>query len=235
MNLPVAILAGGLATRLGLLTESIPKVLLDVAGKPFAFRQVELLKRHGLSKIVFCLGHLGEQVQDALGDGSEFEVELNYVFDGARPLGTGGALRKALPLLGDAFLVLYGDSYLDCDYQAISKYFVESDKDGLMTVFNNAGQWDRSNVIFRDGQIVQYDKVLTSPEMHHIDYGLGLFKSQAFSRYPEETSFDLTMVYQDLLARDKLAGYEVKSRFYEIGSIAGIEEMRKYFQKKDKS
>lgn len=232
MNLPVAILAGGLATRLGPLTESLPKSLLDVAGKPFAVRQIELLSQHGLSEIVLCLGHLGQQVEAALGSGSDLNVQLEYVFDGERQLGTGGALRKALPFLGDAFLVLYGDSYLVCDYQAIIRRFQESGKEGLMTVFRNDGQWDRSNVVFREGKIVCYDKELNSPGMQYIDYGLGLFKSEALSRYPADTRFDLVTVYQNLLARDELAGYEVESRFYEIGSVAGLQEMRDYFSKR---
>src|SRR5438105_1445235 len=177
MSLPVAILAGGLATRLGPLTERIPKVLLDVAGKPFAVRQIELLRAHGLKEIVFCLGYLGEQVQASLGDGSYWGVKLEYVFDGARPLGTGGALRKAVPLLGKAFAVLYGDSYLDIDYEAVIQAFHDTGTKGLMTVLRNAGQWDRSNVLFRNGHIQRYDKQLASPEMQHIDYGLGILRS----------------------------------------------------------
>jgi len=232
MTLPVAILAGGLATRLRPLTERIPKSLLDVAGKPFAVRQIELLRQHDLKEIVFCVGYLGEQLQATLGDGSIWGVKLSYVSDGPQPLGTGGSLRKALPCLGDAFVVLYGDSYLDCDYQAVIRSFQSSGKDGLMTVFRNAGQWDQSNVLFREGQIIRYDKKLGSTEMQHIDYGLGILKSRVLSQYPDETWLDLATVYQDLLARNGLAGFEVTRRFYEIGSLTGLEEMQEYFRRK---
>lgn len=231
MSLPVAILAGGMATRLRPLTNGIPKVLLDVAGKPFAVRQIELLRQHGFKEIVFCLGYLGEQVQACLGDGRHWGVKLDYVFDGAHPLGTGGALRKALPLLGEAFVVLYGDSYLEIDYEAVIQAFQVSGKDGLMTVFRNAGQWDRSNVLFQGGHIRRYDKRLSSPEMQHIDYGLGVLRSSVLKAYPTDKALDLAKVYQDLLARKELAAFEVDQRFYEIGSPAGLDETRKYFSK----
>jgi NDP-sugar pyrophosphorylase family protein len=232
MTLPVAILAGGLATRLRPLTERVPKSLLDVAGKPFAVRQIELLRQHGLTDIVFCVGYLGDQIEGALGDGAQYGVKLSYVSDGPQPLGTGGALRRALPLLEDAFLVLYGDSYLQCDYQAIVRAFHESGKDGLMTVFHNVSKWDRSNVIFRGGRIISYDKKAHSPEMRHIDYGLGVLKTSIVAAYPSQTPLDLATIYQDLLAQDALAGFEVKDRFYEIGSVAGLEELREYFKRK---
>lgn len=231
MSLPVAILAGGLATRLLPLTKRIPKVLLDVAGKPFAVRQIELLRQHGFKEIVFCLGYLGEQVQASLGDGSHWGVNLNYVYDGAHPLGTGGALRKALPLLEEAFVVLYGDSYLEIDYEAVVHAFEVSGKQGLMTVFRNAGRWDRSNVLFQGGCIQRYDKQLASPEMQHIDYGIGILQSSVVREYPIDTPLDLAAIYQELLARNELAGFEVEQRFYEIGSPAGLEETRKYFSK----
>jgi NDP-sugar pyrophosphorylase family protein len=224
----VAILAGGLATRLGTLTQNFPKILLDVAGKSFAVRQIEMLKQNGLTEIVFCLGYLGEQVQEALGDGQKWGVKLCYSFDGPQLLGTGGSIKKALPLLGEEFLVMYGDSYLDCDYRAVIEAFVKSEKLGLMTVFRNGGRWDQSNVLFQNGQILQYDKNSPSLEMEHIDYGLGALRAAAFTSYGE-AQLDLSVVYQDLVAREELAAFEVSRRFYEIGSIAGLEELRNYF------
>jgi len=226
MSLPVAILAGGLATRLRPVTEEIPKSLVDVAGQPFAARQMELLRRHGLTDIVFLVGHLGEMVRDALGDGSRWGVRLRYVFDGPRALGTGGAVRQALPDLGDAFFVIYGDSYLECDYAAVERAFTRAGKAGLMTVYRNDDRWDRSNVRFEGGRIVRYDKTDWTPAMHHIDYGLGAFRPSAFAALAPHRAFDLAAVYQDLLARDDLAGFEVPGRFFEIGSPSGLEELR---------
>jgi NDP-sugar pyrophosphorylase family protein len=232
MMLPVAILAGGLATRLRPITEQIPKSLLEVAGRPFAEHQLELLRDHGLTDIVWCVGYLGEQIREALGDGERWGLRLQYAFDGDRLLGTGGALRRALPLLGEAFLVLYGDSYLECDYSAIERTFANSGRLGLMTVVRNDDAWDRSNVEFANGQIVRYDKRTQTPEMHHIDYGLGALRATAFDAYPIDQPLDLATVYQDLLAADQLDGYEVSGRFYEIGSPSGLEETRKYLEQK---
>jgi NDP-sugar pyrophosphorylase family protein len=140
-------------------------------------------------------------------------------------------LRQALPALAGPFFVLYGDSYLECDYARIEEAFRASGKAGLMTVCRNDDRWDRSNVSFVDGQIVRYDKRDRSPDMAHIDYGLGAFQPAAFER-GQEPAFDLAVVYQDLLARDELAGFEVPTRFYEIGSRAGLEETRAYLERK---
>ncbi len=230
MRLPVAILAGGLATRLRPVTDRIPKSLVDVAGRPFAEHQVELLASHGLTDIVFLVSHLGEMIRDALGDGRRFGVRLRYVFDGPQPLGTGGAIRRALPELGDRFLVLYGDSYLECEYAAFEAAFVESGRTGAMTVCRNEGRWDRSNVLFADGRIVRYDKQHATPDMRHIDYGLGAFHARAFAARPAGQSFDLVSVYQDLLAGGDLAGFEVPGRFFEIGSPAGLEDTRRHLE-----
>ncbi|OFV92892.1 MAG: nucleotidyl transferase [Acidobacteria bacterium RIFCSPLOWO2_02_FULL_64_15] len=230
----VAILAGGLATRLRPITEQIPKSLVDVAGKPFAAHQVELLRRHGLTDIVFLVGHLGEMVRDALGDGTSVGVRLRYVFDGPGHLGTGGAVRNALPALSDPFFVLYGDSYLECDYQAIEQAFATAGKNGLMTVYRNNDQWDRSNVLFEEGRIIRYDKHPT-PDMRHIDYGLGIFRKVVFAEYARasaDLAFDLAEVYQKLVAESHLAGFEVPKRFYEIGSPAGLDETRAHLAAK---
>ena len=228
MTLPVAILAGGLATRLGDLAEDTPKSLVDVGGKPFAVRQIELLRRHGIEDVVFCLGHLGERVTAAIGDGAAFGVRVRYSCDGERPLGTGGALRKAAPLLGSAFFVLYGDSYLDCDYDAIADAFTANARDGLMTVLRNNGQWDRSNVLYENGRIVRYNKANATPDMRHIDYGLGVLKAVVLDAYPAEAALDLASVYHDLVAKGELAAYEVLNRFYEIGTPEGLEDTRRH-------
>lgn len=232
MTLPVAILAGGLATRLGSVTERIPKALVEVAGKPFAVHQIELLRRHGLTDITFLVSHLGEMIRETLGDGSRWDVRLRYIFDGPRALGTGGAVRRSLPELGDPFFLLYGDSYLECDYGAIEQAFLTSARSGLMTVCRNDDQWDRSNVLFAGGRIIRYDKADRTREMRHIDYGLGAFRHAAFADRGEDEAFDLAALYQALLARDDLFGYQVETRFYEIGSPAGLEETRAHLARK---
>lgn len=222
--MPAAILAGGLATRLRPLTETIPKSLIEVAGEPFIAHQLRLLKKRGIGHVVLCLGHLGGMVQDFVGSGNAFGLTVDYSFDGPEPLGTAGALRRALPLLGEAFFVIYGDSWLPCDYQAVETVFLRSGKSALMTVFLNEGRWDSSNVEFRQGRLLGYNKRDRTPAMRHIDYGLGLFRGRVFEALPAGPR-DLATIYQDLLARNELAAMEIPDRFYEIGSLAGIEEL----------
>jgi MurNAc alpha-1-phosphate uridylyltransferase len=234
MILPVAILAGGLATRLHPITEKYPKTLLDINGRPFAEYQLDLLQKAGVRKVVYCLGHYGNLVKDTLGDGNRWGIEIDYIFDGPKLLGTGGALLQAVPVLGEAFFVMYGDSYLECDYQAVEEAFFLSGKLALMTVFQNSGRWDKSNVLFRNGTLLQYSKTRYIPEMKYIDYGLGAFHSKAWKDYSTGRQFDLSQVFQDLLLKDQLAGYEVNDRFYEIGSNSGLEETRRYLLTKGK-
>lgn len=226
--LPVAILAGGLATRLRPVTEKIPKCLMEINGEPFLAHQLRLLKASGIDRVTLCVGYLGEQVEAYAGNGNQFGVELTYSFDGPTLRGTAGAIAQALPLLGESFFVLYGDSYLPCDYQAVERTFTESGKSALMTVYHNRDQWDASNVHFEEGRILAYNKKRRTPEMHHIDYGLGVFQRAALDAVPKEGAYDLADLYQGLLAKGELAGFEVGQRFYETGSFAGIQELSEY-------
>jgi prepilin-type processing-associated H-X9-DG protein len=228
MSLPVAILAGGLATRLGAVTAAIPKALVEVADRPFAEHQLRWLRDEGVDHVVFCVAHLGSMIQAALGDGSRFGLRLDYVFDGAPLLGTAGALKRALPLLGDSFFVLYGDSLLTCALDPVEQAFRASGRAGLMTVYRNDDQFDRSNVLFADGRLQRYDKVNRTPDMRHIDYGLGVLTARALAMVPDGTPFDLAAVYQRLLADDDLVGFEIHERFYEIGSHEGLEQTRAF-------
>lgn len=226
-DLPVAILAGGLATRLRPLTEKVPKLLLEVAGEPFFNHQLRLLRKSGLTRIVLCVGYLGETIVERYGDGSAWGVQLDYSFDGEKLLGTGGALIRALPKLGDSFYVLYGDSYLPIDYLAVGRTFRASGKLGLMTVYENCEAYDASNVWFESDTIKLYSKKEKVPQMRHIDYGLGVFRAAAFAGYPGDAVVDLSTVQTDLVQRGELAGYEMRERFYEIGSTAGLRELDK--------
>jgi N-acetyl-alpha-D-muramate 1-phosphate uridylyltransferase len=241
-KIPVAILAGGLATRLRPITEKIPKSLVPVAGKPFLAHQLKLLHARGIRRAVLCIGYLGEMIQQEFGSGETYGVKLDYSFDsprqseasagGPKLLGTGGAIKQALPLLADEFFVLYGDSYLPVNYAPIADFFHRSDKPGLMTVFRNEGKFDASNVVFADGEIKVYDKKKKLPEMQHIDYGLSLFKAAVFNAYGPDQPFDLAEVMGKLVHEKQLAGFEVAERFYEIGSHAGLAELESLLESK---
>jgi N-acetyl-alpha-D-muramate 1-phosphate uridylyltransferase len=229
--LPVAILAGGLGTRIHPLTENLPKALIDIAGRPFIFHQLALLKKQGAERAVLCLGHLAEQVVAAVGNGRQFGLAIQYSFDGNELLGTGGALKQALPLLGDRFFVLNGDSYLRCSLTGIQMAFELARRPALMTVLRNDSQWDRSNVIFRNGQVIEYDKTSWRPDMTHIDFGMSVLSSSVFSPYRDTRILDLAHIYMELLKLGHLAAIEVSDRFYEVGSPQGIQDMEAYLSR----
>lgn len=228
---PVAILAGGLATRLRPITDTIPKALVDVAGTPFVVRQLDYLRGQGARRIVLCVSHLGEQIEAVIGDGSRFGLDVRYSFDGPVRLGTGGALLRALPQLGEAFFVLYGDSFLPIDFRAVERDFTRSGKAALMTVLRNEDRWDKSNADYRDGQVVEYNKHHPRPEMGYIDYGLSILTPRALAACPADAAVDLADVYHALSLAGELAGHEVFERFYEIGSHQGLAETEAYFMR----
>lgn len=230
MKLPVAILAGGLATRLRPLTETVPKALVDVAGQPFIVRQLNYLRQQGVRRVVLCTGFLGEQIEAVVGDGSALGLKVSYSQDWPNLMGTGGALRQALPLLDSEFMVLYGDSYLPIVFSSVERDFLACGKPALMTVQRNAGRWDKSNVLFRDGGIVEYNKRAPTPDMQHIDYGLGVISAEVLTNEKTTGPFDLADIYHQLSLAGKLAGCEVQERFYEIGSHHGLAEAADYFK-----
>jgi NDP-sugar pyrophosphorylase family protein len=231
--LTVAILAGGLATRLRPLSETMPKSLIEINGEPFAAHQLRLLHASGIRRVVLCVGYLGELVERAIGGGAALGLQVDYSFDGPALLGTAGAIRKALPKLGNSFFVMYGDSYLPCDYAAIARTFESAGVLGMMTIFRNEGKWDTSNVEFDAGRILAYSKTSRTPRMRYIDYGLGVFRAEAFHDLPAGRVCDLTDLYADLLQREQLAAFEVHDRFYEIGSPAGLRETSEFLSARE--
>ncbi len=220
----LALLAGGLATRMRPATLTTAKSMLPVAGKPFLGHQLRMIAAQGVRDVVICCGHLEEQLRAYVGEGAGWGCRVRYSPDGMEPLGTGGALRKALPLLGSEFLVMYGDSFLPTDFRAVWRAFQQSGQDGLMTVYPNGDRWDTSNVHFENGAVADYSKRSKTPAMRHIDYGLSCFRARTFTDWPEGARFDLADVMAELLRKKLLAGFEVRERFYEIGSPVGLAE-----------
>lgn len=221
------ILAGGLGTRIAKAAAGVPKALIAVAGEPFAHHQLSLLARSGVTQVVYCIGHLGQAIREYVGAGDRWGLEVRYVDEGDQLRGTGGALRLALEegALAPAFFMLYGDSYLPIDYRAVWAAFERSGKPALMTVFRNEERWDKSNVVFENGLVILYDKRRRVPDMAFIDYGLSVLTRGVVETH---AAADLADVYHQLSASGELAGYEVKERFYEIGSPAGLEDLRRY-------
>jgi len=228
---PIVVLAGGLGTRLYPITETAPKAMLEVASRPFIAHQLALFARHGIEKAIYCVGHLGEQIESFVGDGSRFGVDVRYSYDGDRLRGTGGAVRNALPLAGDEFLVTYGDSYLDIAYAPVVEAFRKSGTPALMTVFRNDGQWDTSNVEYQNGKIIAYEKKALTPRIQHIDYGLLVMHREVFDAWESEEPLDLSTVLGGLVEAEKLSGFETTTRFYEIGSLDGIADLDAHLNK----
>jgi NDP-sugar pyrophosphorylase family protein len=228
------ILAGGLGTRLRPVTETIPKALVEVAGRPFVDRQLTLLRSRGFRTVVLCLGYLGDRVERLVGDGSTWQLEIRYAYDGPQLAGTGGALRGCTHLLPESFWVLYGDSYLDFDYETVAVHLGRHGRArlGLMTVFRNENRWDTSNVVFQSGRLVRYDKHTRTPDMRYIDYGATILRKAALERVPMGVPYDLANLYSGLVQDGLMLGYEVDRRFYEIGSPAGLEEATRYFEER---
>lgn len=228
---PIVILAGGLATRMRPITEQIPKALIDVGGEPFISHQLRLLRSRGVLHVIISTWYLGEMIQDYVGDGSRFGVQVQYVFDGDKPLGTAGAVRKALTLLNGPFFVLNGDTYFPCDFAAVQTFFDEQTHAGLMTVNRNELPWHNCNVELMAGEIIRYDKQSRDSKMQHVDAGLGLFDPLAFSHIEDGQPEDMGAVMKKLLVEGKLLAYEEKQRFYEIGSFDGLKELDRILTK----
>ena len=226
--LPVAILAGGLGTRMLPRTLSVPKAMLEVAGEPFAAHQLRLLAGQGYRRVVFLVGYLGEAIEAFAGDGSRFGLEISYVYDGPAALGTAGAVAKALPLLGDAFLLTFGDAYLRVDHADVERAFLKAGTDGVMTIFRAGAGGERPNVEYGDGMVRSYEKKAPSPKMEYVDYGLSVFRAHVFAHISTATPTDLTDVNQRLIAGDQLAAYVVEHRPFEIGSMNGLEETERF-------
>lgn len=228
--LPVAILVGGLATRLRPVTDTLPKALVPVAGRPFVLRQLDYLSSQGIQEVVLCTGYRTAQIEAVVGDGSICGLKVQYSWDGEILLGTGGAIQNALPILGKEFFVLYGDSFLPINFGQVENAYRSSAQPALITIYRNAGQWGTSNVMFKKGKIVEYNKHQPRSEMEHIDYGLGVLSAGVFDSDLSSKEFDLACLYHQLSIRDQLAGYEVFERFYEIGSVEGLSEADQYFK-----
>lgn len=231
--IPVVVLSGGLATRLRPISEKIPKALIEIQGTPFVLLQLELFKRSGIEHVHICLGYLGEMVQEVI-EKSPFHqhLRITYSFDGDKLLGTGGAVRKAVSQLPEIFFVTYGDSFLNIDYKSVETFFLKGSKttDGLMTVYHNDNKFDTSNVVYKNEKIALYSKKQRLSEMTYIDFGLGILRKSHFKSFPVDFNFDLSDIYESLSVDGYLLGYESSERFYEIGSLKGIEDISNYLK-----
>jgi NDP-sugar pyrophosphorylase family protein len=226
-NPQIVVLAGGLATRLGELSKSQPKSLVKINNKPFLQYQLEIFKKNGISRVLLCLGYLGDQIESYFGTGSRFGMEIKYSYEN-KPLSTAGAIKNAEPLLEDEFFTIYGDSYVFLNFADIYNYFQDKKKLALMTVYRNNDLYDSSNTVIRDGLVTAYNKHQKTSNMHYIEYGVNLFRKDILNIIPEDSYYELGEVFNSLIIEEELLAYEVKERFYEIGSLNGLADFKKY-------
>lgn len=229
MTLPVAILAGGLATRLHPLTLNTPKSLVPINGVPFIEWQLRHLAKAGIDSVVLCLGHKALEIKNFVGDGHKFGLKIDYSIE-KTPLGTGGAVNNAKHLLGDVFGLLYGDSYLPIDYLSVFNRSLNSEKPVLMTIYKNSNDLDVSNVILKPNGDVHYSKNHPTNQMSYVDYGFSVLKKEALTTIPIGVASDLSDSLEILSKNGKVEGFEVWERFYEIGSFSGIVDLEKYLR-----
>lgn len=228
----VVVLLGGLGKRIKAVEQNTPKAMIDIHGKPFFYYQLELMKRYGLKDFIFCICHKGDVVKSYFSNGDKFGVDIKYSHDGEKLLGTGGALRKALPLLREDFIVIYGDSYMDVDYSELMYIYFkaknEEKKIGLMSIFRNKNRYDRSNVVFKEGKLLKYDKRGISSNMEYIDYGISILNKDVIEGISKNKYIDLADIYHYLVKNELMSGCEVRNRFYEIGTPGSLDEFKKF-------
>jgi MurNAc alpha-1-phosphate uridylyltransferase len=230
---PVAILAGGLATRIKPISKNLPKSLVPINNIPFIDLQLNLLSHSGFTEIKLLVGHLGEKIESHVGDGKKFGISVTYAYDGTNQLGTGGALYRALPLLGDTFCVLYGDSYLKMNFAEAVNKFQNSRRLGLMSIFRNFDQNHQNNVDFDGKKFVRYSKINPPPMANYIDHGFSILRRESFETFDESDQFDLSSVFEKLANEDQLEVYEALETFYEIGSFEGIKALESKLREKN--
>ena len=234
MKLSVAILAGGLGKRLGNLTKETPKALIDISGKPFIAYQLDYLRKEGFKNVTICSSYLSDKIKKYVGDGSKFNLNISYSEDGPKLLGTGGCIKKASKKQDNSFFILFGDTFLPINYSIIEKAFFKQGNPALMTILKNHNQCDKSNAHFENNLVV-YNKKKPKKYMKYIDYGLSVVNNSIFKEFPDNKHFDISDVFQKLSEKKLLSGYEVKERFYEIGSTKGLKETIKFLTKKRKT
>lgn len=226
----IVVLCGGLATRLGNLSKTIPKSMMKINEKPFLEHQIENLKKNEIYDIVLCVGHLSEKIKNYFGDGKKFDVNIKYSHDGDKLLGPMGAVKNAESLLEDNFFIMYGDSYLSLDFKKVHSFFIKESKLGLMVVYKNYDKFDKSNLIVKNNMIRAYGDNNRTKEMIYIDYGTSILRKKSLEIIPKDSYFSIGQFFIKLIERNELLAFEADKRFYHIGNPESLEELRNYIK-----
>ena len=226
----IIILCGGLGTRIKSVSKKLPKSMIDIHGKPFIQYQLELLKKNNFNNIILCVAQGASIIENFVKDGKSFGLNVKYSYDGSNLLGTGGAIKNSLHNVNEYFFVIYGDSYLDINYKEVHDYYLLNKKKSVLTVLENNNLWDRSNIIFKNNKILKYCKYSNEKEMTYIDYGLSILNKKDFVDFDRKDNFDLSNLYDKLVKNGTLNGFKINERFYEVGSIKGINDFSKHME-----
>ena len=214
-------------------TERVPKILLEVRGRPFAAWLLERLRDAGFDEALLCIAHLGGAVREAIGDGSAFGIRIRYADEGGTLMGTAGALRSALPELASTFLVTYGDSYLPFDYAApLRALEAHPTARGAMAVFENHDELEASNTAVKGDWITRYDKAREESPilLDHIDYGAIALRREVIEALPAGMPLGLDGIQSRLATEGTLLAHRAATRFFEIGSPRGRTDLEAYLK-----
>lgn len=224
------ILAGGLGTRMRPITETIPKPMISVAGKPFLQWQLELLRDGGIENALLLVAYLGEQIEEHFGNGAKTGGVVEYSYE-LSPLGTGGALKNAEAKLRDWFVLVNGDTYLAIDYGKLMRDFVASDCRAMIVAYEKpavavanvpASGLPGNLGVDSDGRVTAYRK--REPEgLDHIDAGVIVLRKEVLLKLPVARKCSLEEeIYPQLIARGELRAWVTREPFYDMGSPVGL-------------
>jgi len=227
------ILAGGLGTRMRPITETIPKPMIAVAGKPFLQWQLELLQNGGIGSALLLVAYLGEQIEQYFGDGRDgktFDGSIEYSYEPSL-LGTGGALKNAEARLLDWFVLVNGDTYLAIDYEKLLRDFVAANCSAMIVAYEKpvssmvdvpASGLPGNLGVRADGMVTAYRK--REPQgLQHIDAGVILLRKEILASLPAGQKCSLEEeIYPRLIARGDMRAWVTREPFYDMGSPAGL-------------
>lgn len=215
------ILAGGLGTRLSPITVDIPKPMVLIKDKPFLEYLILMLKKHSLKRILLCVGYLGRKIEAYFGNGLRWGIEIKYSYE-KELLGTGGALKLASNLIEEKFLLLYGDSYLDINYNEFINFFERQKTTGSVVIYDNTmGDTNVKNNITIDGNLITiYDKNKKDARLKYVEAGVSIFRKRLLNLIDGNRFVSLENdIFPVLINQHELTGYKSKTRFYDIGTL----------------
>ena len=219
------ILSGGKGTRVKKYTKKIPKCLIEINGKPFLYYQLKYLKKNNIKDVIVSVGYQGGKIKSYLKKNIDF-INTKIVNDGKRPLGTGGATIKSLRSLKKNFFIIYGDSYLNFNLRKL----VKKNNLATMAIFRNNNKYDNSNIELQKLKKILYFRKIPKKRLFYIDYGASYVSKRIFKGIKKNAKLDLAVLFEKISQKNMLKGFEVKKRFYEIGSYNGIRDIKKYLK-----